>query len=296
MTNPLGSIVAIFGAILIIVLTVVGLRRLFQFFLSGARETWTISGKLGPIGHGIFIAIWIFFFPIALVITLITGWSITKQTSSAVQAAEIPQYERVLKSGESVTSNASNPYLIELYPGVQISLPTGTWVLLREGDPLIPEGSVFLDAIYSGDKEYYSRYLGTGTLQPSFIWIVDKNSPPNFLQVTVTDSRNENPVTESTIDENAKFLRSYHERDNDLDNYSLELKQLNLPGWHNDCLVEIMRFRDKERPSGTQYHSYTISLQQKPLNVVLSTTCCADRADQYTELVLRLANSYRVTQ
>ena len=278
-------------AIALIVVAVVGIKHILRYFLNGVKETWDLSGQIGPIGHGLLVAGWIFFFPFALVITVITGWSKTRTLTQNTSADLLSNHQSLMARGESVNSSIENPYKVELYPGVQVSLPVGTWKILREQDFAKSGGTVMLNAILDGDREYTSRYLNTKTLQPQFIWIFDASDPPNFMQITVVDVRFEDLITKSNLDQQRKMLKKYHSKTKTIEHYSLELDQMNISDWGDLSLIEQLTYRDKSH--GKDWCQYSIDLQKKPFCVIFSCTFHPESSDRYTDLTLKLAKSYQ---
>lgn len=272
-------------AIALIVVAVVGLKHILRYFLNGVKETWDLSGQIGPIGHGLLIAGWIFFFPFALVITVITGWSKTRAGN------EIPQYNRALEIGEKISSTFGNPYEIKLHSKAKATIPEGEWTVLHEGDFEKTHGSILTNAILSGDNEYVSLYLGTDKLPPKFVWMFDAQTPSNFLLITVVDTRFEENVKSLNLGEEREFYKEMHSRDKKLETYSLELEQLDLPGYPEESLIQYMRYRPKGK--NNQMKNYTISLVGKPFTVVFSSTCRVSDEGRYRDLTLQLANSYQ---
>ena len=285
MEDFLNTIFGIGFVILLLISTAFVLKYLLRYFLYGCRETWSFAGKIGPIGHGLLIAGWIFFFPLALVVTMITGWATTESESDYDQGGDSGQYDHVLNMGHTVVSSMISPYQIELYPGATVSLPPGEWVILREGDFSKSYGTVFMNALLDGDMEFVSTYREQ---KPSYVWIIDKKEPPNFLQITITDARSNTRVTQSNLFETREYLNQYHSRDKKLDSYSLDLRQLNLQGWSDESLVEEKRYNH----DGYRRHSYCISIQDRPFTTVCSTTCLPEVADRYVTLTLEMAKTY----
>lgn len=262
------------------------LRYLLRYLICGFRETWDFAGKMGPIGHGLLIAGWIFFLPVALVVTIITGWGASKNDLNSARGELPDQYDHVLNMGHTVVSDELSLYQIELYPGGTVSLPPGEWVILREGDFSKSYGSVFMKALLDGDMEFVSTY---SEQKPSYVWIIDKKEPPNFLQITVTDARSSTRVTQTNLLETKKYLRQYHSKDTVLESYCLDLRQLNLQGWSDESLVEEKRYNHR----GYRRQSYCISIQDRPFTTVCSTTCLQEVADRYITLTLEMARTYR---
>lgn len=290
MDNVITTILVILLAIALIVVANVGIKYLLRCFLNGVKETWNLSGQIGPIGYGLFIAIWIFFLPFALVITVITGWSKTN-TLTQNTSANLTSNQSLVACGESVNSVVMNPYKVELYPGVQVSLPVGRWQILREQDLSESYGTVMLSAILNGNYDYISS-LSDETLQPQFIWIRDPSDPLNFMQITVVDSRFENFVTESDLDQTREYLVEHYTQTMKIKYYSLKLDQMNISDWSDPILIEQLAYRDKS--TGKDVCSYKISLQKAPFSVVFSCTCCPESSDRYEYLTRQLAKSYEI--
>lgn len=216
---------------------------------------------------------------ISLLISDAIGWVMGDSTSRGFQ------YIRILRAGKSVRSSEKNPYKLMLYPGASVSLPTGSYVLISETDLLERYGSVALTLLLNGDYGYLAEIDNS---EPIFIWIWDKDDPFNFMQITITDSRAEAPITEDNIDEMRLRLQQFYQEQENLESYSLELKQLSLAGWPDHSLVETMQCRDNERSSVT----YKVSLQDRPFGIVFSTSCEPLKLGKYKPLVEQMACSY----
>ena len=291
MGNAITTILSILLSIALIVVAVFVIKHILKYFLNGVKETWDLSGQIGPIGHGLFIAGWIFFFPFALVITVITGWSKARTLTQNTSADLLSNHQSLMARGESVNSSVENPYKLELYPGVMVSLPVGTWKILREQDLSKFGGTVMLNAILDGNHEYTSRYLNTKTLQPQFIWIFDSSDPPNFMQITVVDVRFEDLITQSNLHQQRKMLKNYHSQTKTIKYYSLEFDQMNIHDWNDPILIEQLTYKDKS--SGKDSCEYKINLQKKPFCVIFSSTCHLESSERYENLIRNLAKSYQ---
>lgn len=200
-------------------------------------------------------------------------------------SAEAARYLKILKAGKSVKSSIKNPYILKLYPGASISLPEGDYVLIFEGDLIKQYGSVaeYLLSI----QDYFS--LGhVKKADPVYVWFYDKNDLFNFMQITVSDARDEVPITEENIDVTRLEMRQYHQERCRLESYSLELKQLNLNGWSDLSVIEQVQEKDQ----GSSVISYKISIQDRPYGLVLSTTCDAHKIAKYRKLVQDMARGY----
>ena len=291
MDNVITTILMILLAIALMVVAIVGIKYLLRYFLNGVKEMWDLSGQIGPIGNGLFIAIWIFFLPFALVITVIIGWSKTN-TLAQNTSANLTSNQSLVALGESVNSMVMNPHKVELYPGAQVSLPAGTWKILREQDLSEQYGTVMLNAILNNDHAYTSLFLSGDTLEPQFIWIRESSDPLNFMQITVVDSRSENFVTESNLDQTREYLVEHYTQTMKIKYYSLKLDQMNISDWSDPILIEQLAYRDKS--TGKDVFSYKISLQKKPFSVVFSCTCNPESSDRYENLTRQLAKSYKI--
>lgn len=195
------------------------------------------------------------------------------------------RYLRALRMGNSIRSTSARPYQIRVYPGAFVCLPVGDYIILREENLPLQHSSVSWHALSTGNYAYNDLAQNK---DPSFIWLIERYNPTTTYQLTTTNLANQPIITHENLDESRDMLERHFSEVDRLRSYSLDLVDLHLSGWPNECLVQKKRSWHK----GVVFEEYSIVIQERPFELVISVDCPQGELDQHTNRVVEIARSY----